>query len=40
MDYCWNWMIAYAFRIGAIDREEFIRQWENIQKLSELMSDD
>jgi hypothetical protein len=37
MNYCFNWLVAYLYRNRLIDRNEFMRQWGNIQKLKELM---
>jgi len=39
MSYNFNWMIVIAYKTGLIDRENFVRQWENIQKLNALIED-
>jgi hypothetical protein len=39
VNYCWNWLIIYAYRTGLIDRNELIRQLGNIQKLNQLLDE-
>jgi len=34
MNYCFNWLIVYAYRTGLIDRKEFISLWEKVQVLN------
>jgi len=36
MNYCWNWLIIKAYKMGQITRNDFIRQWENVQYLDEM----
>jgi hypothetical protein len=35
MNYCWNWLIIRAYKIGLIDRKKFISLWETVQYLSD-----
>jgi hypothetical protein len=36
MNYCWHWLIAYAWRNRLIDRKEFIDSWAAVQALGEM----
>jgi len=36
MNYSLYWLVTEAYRKGLIDREEFKRQWGNVQALSAL----
>jgi len=35
MNYCFNWLIVYAYRNWLIDRKEFMSPWGAVQGLSE-----
>ena len=35
MNYCLNYLIIRAYRIGLIDRDKLISLWETVQALSE-----
>jgi len=39
MNYCWNWLIIKAYKMGLITRDDFIRQWKNVQYLDEMQGD-
>ena len=39
MSYDFNWMIVIAYRSGLIDRENFVRQWETVQRINALIED-
>ena len=39
MNYCWNWLIAYSYRMGLITREKFISSWKTVQHLDEIQKD-
>jgi len=39
-NYCLNWLIARAFRMGLIDRERFISLWRTVQIMGEKYCDD
>jgi len=36
MNYCWNWLIAYSYQRGLINREKFISLWRTVQHLDEM----
>jgi len=36
MNYCFNWLIIYAYRRRLIDREKFVSLWKFVQDMDEL----
>jgi hypothetical protein len=36
MNYNWFWLIIKSYKMGLINRETFIKQWENAQALDDL----